>query len=235
MKPFKYILMLTASFGFLLSVSACHDLLEEPAENRIFTEETDYTVSENMIQPLLGAYAEFQSRGWEDHPLIAVRGDDVNHGGLGDQQDFAETDKFNYNRGFWMYNSLWQNIYKDIFATHSAMEQVDLYITNGASAQLGNQYIAEARVLRGWLLLQLSRTWGAVFIPTSSDPADLLTMEPATKDQVMQHISDEMDVAMADLPDLHPNQRSDIRGGVTRYTAWPSRLWPIWSSSNTKK
>jgi hypothetical protein len=219
MKPFKYILMLTVSTGLLFTVTACHDLLEEPAENRVFTEETDYTVSENMIQPLLGAYAEFQSRGWEDHPLIAVRGDDVNHGGLGDQQDFAETDKYNYNRGFWMYNSLWQNMYKDIFAAHSAMEQVDIYVTNGASAQLGQQYIAEAMVLRGWFLLQLSRVWGDIFITTSSDPADLLTMSPATKDEVMQHISDQMDLAMADLPDLHPNERSDIRGGITKYTA----------------
>ncbi len=219
MKLFKYILMLSVSIGLMLSVSGCHDLLDEPAENRIFTEETDYSVSENMIQPLLGAYAEFQSRGWEDHPLIAVRGDDVNHGGLGDQQDYAETDKFNYNRGFWMYNSLWQNIYKDIFAAHSAMEQVEIYVTNGASAQLGNQYIAEARVLRGWLLLQLSRVWGDVFLPTSSDPANLLTMEPTLKDEVMLHISDQMDLAIANLPDLHPNQRTDIRGGVTRYTA----------------
>lgn len=219
MKPIRYIIQFIVVAAFLVAVPACHDLLDEPAENRVFTEETDYTISGNMILPLLGAYAEFQSRGWEDHPLIAVRGDDVNPGGLGDQQDFAETSKYNYNRGYWMYNSLWQNMYKDIFAAHSAMEQVEIYVQNGASATLGNQYIAEARVLRGWLLFQLSRVWGDVFITTSSDPADLLPMRPASKDDVMRHISDEMDLAINNLPDLHPNQRTDIKGGVTRYTA----------------
>lgn len=35
----------------------------------------------------------------------------------------------------------------------------------------------------------------------------------------MQHISDQMDEAIPNLPDLNPNQRTDIRGGVTRHTA----------------
>lgn len=219
MKLIRYITIFTVFIGTLLWATACHDLLDEPAENRIFTEETDYTISGNMILPLIGAYAEFQSRGWEDFPLISVRGDDVNAGGLGDQQDYAETDKFKYNNGYWMYNSLWQNLYKDIFATHSAMEQIQLYVNNGASSALGAQYIAEAKVLRGWLLLQLARVWGDVFITTSSDPADLLPMSLSTKDQVMQHISDQMDEAISNLPDLRPNQRTDIKGGVTKYTA----------------
>lgn len=219
MKSIRYILKTAVlSAALLLSVS-CHDLLEEPAENRSFTEETDYTVSENMILPLVGAYAELYARGWEDFPLIAVRGDDVNHGGLGDQQDYAETDKYNYNKDYWMYNSVWQNFYKDIFVAHSAMEQIKLYMENGANAAKGEQYIAEARVIRGWLLFQLSRVWGEVFITESSDPSELLPMKPATKDEVMQHISQEMDLAIAKLPDLRPNERTDIRGGVTKYTA----------------
>lgn len=219
MKLLKYISLTTMFIGTLLWTTACHDLLDEPAENRIFTDETDYTISGNMILPLIGAYAEFQSRGWEDFPLISVRGDDVNAGGLGDQQDYAETDKFKYNNGYWMYNSLWQNLYKDIFVTHSAMEQIQLYVNNGANATLGAQYIAEAKVLRGWLLLQLSRVWGDVFITTSSDPAKLLPMSLSTKEQVMQHISDQMDEAINNLPDLRPNQRNDIKGGVTKHTA----------------
>ncbi len=220
MKIIRYITILTLFPVFILVFStACHNLLDEPAENRKFTESTDYTVSSNMILPLIGAYAEFQSRGWEDFPLISVRGDDVNSGGLGDQQDYTETDKFKYNNGYWMYNSVWQNFYKDIFAAHSAMEQIQLYVDNGADAALGAQYIAETKVLRAWLLLQLSRVWGDVFITTSSDPSDLLPMSPSPKNQIMQHISDQMDEAVNKLPDLRPNQRNDIKGGVTKYTA----------------
>jgi hypothetical protein len=219
MKRINYIIKLTLTVAVFLTVGACHDLLDEPAENRAFTEETDYTISENMILPLIGAYAEFYNRGWEDFPLISVRGDDVNAGGLGDQQDFAETDKFNYNKDYWMYNSVWQNFYKDIFFCHSAIEQIEKYREAGGNSAKADQYVAEAKTLRAYLLLQLSRVWGKVFIPTSSDPAELLVLALSTKEEVMQHISDQMDEAVPSLPDMNPNQRTDIKGGVTKYTA----------------
>ncbi len=219
MKTIRYILTWSVFLGVLVLLPACHDMLDEPPENRAFTEETDYTQSENMVLPLIGAYAEFQSRGWEGPPLISVRGDDVNHGGLGDQQDFEATDKYSYNQNYWMYNSLWQQLYSDIYSAHSAMEQVQLYVENGADTNTGNQYIAEAKVLRGWLLFQLTRVWGDVFVPESSDPSALYQMELTPRDQVLQHISDQMDEAIPDLLDMHPNERSEIPGGVTKYTA----------------
>lgn len=219
MKRINNIIKITLTIVTLLAVGACHDLLDEPAENRAFTEETDYSNANNMILPLIGAYAEFYSRGWEDFPLIAVRGDDVNAGGLGDQQDYSETDKFNYNKDYWMYNSVWQNLYNDMFICHSAMEQVELYRTAGGNSATADQYIAEAKTLRAFLLLQLTRLWGKVIIPSGSDPSLLLVTNLSTKDEVMQHISDQMDEAIPHLPDLNPNQRTDIRGGVTKHTA----------------
>lgn len=217
MKPTKYIIL--AMVVALFATTSCHDLLDEPAENTALTGETDYTISDNMILPLIGAYAEFYSRGWEEFPLVSVRGDDVNHGGLGDQQDYAETDKYNYNKDYWMYNSVWQNYYRDMFHAFSAQDQIDLYKEAGANASLAEQYKAETKVLRGWYLFQLARVWGKILIPESSDPSDLLVAEPANKDEVMQFISDLMDEAIPSLVDMHPNQRSDVRGGVTKYTA----------------
>jgi hypothetical protein len=219
MKFINYSIKLTVLMIVLATFPACHDLLDEPAENRIFTEETDYTNSANMNQPLIGAYAEFYSRGWENFPLISVRGDDVNHGGLGDQQDFAETDKFRYNKDYWMYNSLWQGMYSDIYTAQSAIEEIELYKENGANQSTADQYIAEVKVMRAFLLFQLARVWGDIFIPESPDPSDLLVADLATKAEVMQHISDQMDEAVPALPDMRPNERTDIRGGVTRYTA----------------
>ena len=214
----KYIrpaLFVTALWG----ASACQDKLDIPAENKAITQGTDYTETNNMILPLTGLYAEIQDFGWENFPLISVRGDDVNAGGLGDQQDFAETDKFKYNKDYWMYNSMWQNFYKDIFTAHSAMEQIQLYKEYAANKATADQYIAEAKVLRAWSLFNLSRVWGSIFIPESSDPSQMLVAKLSTKDEVMQHISDQMDEAIAALPGLNPNERSDIRGGVTKYTA----------------
>lgn len=219
MKIISYTIKFTVLAAAMFAVNGCSDVLDEPAENRSYTDETDYTLTENMIRPLIGTYAEFYDRGWEDFPLISVRGDDVNAGGLGDQQDYAETDKYNYNKDYWMYNSAWQNLYKDVFIAHSAMEQVALYKEYAANPAVADQYIAEAKTIRAFLLFQLSRVWGSVFIPSGSDPSELLVTSLATKDEVMQHLSDQMDEAIPLLPDMHPNQRGDIRGGVTKYTA----------------
>lgn len=211
----KVAVVTLAMFG----ATSCHDLLDELPENRSFAGQTDYTNTSNMILPLIGVYAEFQTRGWEDFPLIAVRGDDVNAGGLGDQQDFAETDKYNYNKDYWMYNSVWQNLYQDIYNAHVAMEQIELYKAHAPNPALADQYIAEAKTIRAFLLFQLARVWGDIFIPESSDLSALLLAEVATKDEVMQHISNQMDEAIPLLPNLRPNERTDIPGGVTRYTA----------------
>lgn len=219
MKPIKYFIKLFVIVVAIFATTACQDLLDEPAENKAFTGEIDYTASDDMILPLIGAYAEFYSRGWEEFPLVAVRGDDVNHGGQGDQQDYAETDKFNYNKDYWMYNSVWQNYYRDLYHAYSAQDQIELYKENGASAALADQYVAETKVLRAWYLFQLSRVWGDILIPASSDPSDLLVAELSTKDEVMQYISDQIDEAVPALTDMHPNQRTDIRGGITKYTA----------------
>ena len=213
-----YIKYLVSLLGVFL-LASCSDILNEPAENRAFTEETDYTATEDMILPLIGAYAEFYTRGWEGIPLISVRGDDVNAGGLGDQQDFAEADKFNYNKDYWMFNSLWQVTFTDIYHMQSTIEQIELYEEYAPNKATAEQYKAEARTLKAFLLFQMSRVWGDMFIPTSADPSDLLVTPLSTKNEVMQYISDEMDAVANLLPAVHPRKRSDIPGGVTKFTA----------------
>ena len=202
--------------------TGCKKYLEEPPENTTFTGETDYTISENMILPLVGTYERLNlvDMGWENFPLISVRGDDVNAGGLGDQQDFANTDLYLYNKDYWMYNSLWQNYYQNMYIANSAMEQVALYAEAGAKQALADQYIAEAKVLKSWWLFQLSRVWGSLPVPPSSDPSELFVAPLSTKDEIMQMISGWMDEAIPNLPEVRPNERADLPGGVTKFTAY---------------
>lgn len=205
-----------------LMAVGCTDKLDEPQINNAFAGDTDFDKTEDMIFSVVGAYAAFQSRGWEQPLLISVRGDDVNAGGLGDQQDFAETDLFNYNKDYWMYNSLWENVYVDVISAHTAMEQIARFqeFADAAGVEKGNQYIAEIKVLRAMMLFHISQVWGDVFIPTSSNTNELFDVVVLpTKDEVMQHISDQMDEAIGYLPNQRPNERTDIPGGVSRYTA----------------
>ncbi|WP_190810286.1 RagB/SusD family nutrient uptake outer membrane protein [Flagellimonas sp. S3867] len=222
MKLIEKIKTITLSALFLLAAIGCSDKLDEPELNNNFAGGTDFTKTEDMILSIIGVYEAFQSRGWEQPLLIAVRGDDVNAGGLGDQQDFAETDLFNYNKDYWMYNSVWQNIYADIITAHTGMDQIARYqeLADADGQALGDQYIAEAKVLRAIMLFHIAQVWGEVFIPTSSETSELLDVETLpTQDQVMQHISDQMDEALPFLVDMRPNERTDLPGGATRYTA----------------
>ncbi|MFC4096127.1 RagB/SusD family nutrient uptake outer membrane protein [Euzebyella saccharophila] len=214
----KWILAILVVVG----IGACTDKLDEPELNNNFAGGTDFTDASGMIQSTVGAYEAFYSRGWEQPLIIAVRGDDVNAGGLGDQPEFSEMDKFNYSKDHWMVNSLWENIYADVISAHTAMEQIERYqeFGNESEIALGNQYIAEIQVLRAMMLFQISQVYGDVFIPESSDTELLLELESVpSKTEVMQHISDQMDLAIPLLPNIRPNERTDLPGAVTRFTA----------------
>ena len=205
-------------FGLLLGTS-CDSLLDDPLENQQIAEGTDYTQSQNMVLMLRGAYNQLYDFGWEVYPTISVRGDDIDIGGLGDQPEFHDADNFQYNRNFWAMNNSWTSLYTDIIHWQGAIEEIQKYEEAGANAATAQQYIAEIKVMQGFELLQLARLWGSILIPASSQPRDLFNVELSTFEEVMQHISTLMDEAIPLLPDMRPNQRSDIRGGVTRYTA----------------
>lgn len=205
--------------SFTMLLMSCHDRLDLPNENTQLADETEITSPDNVILPLIGMYAEFYSRGWEGIPLIAVRGDDVNSGGIGDQQDFAEADRYNYNQSYWMFNSLWEVFYSDIYNGETAIQQIRAYKDVVPNPAIIDQYIGEVRVMQSFLLFQLSRVWGDLLVPETSSPTDLFQARLTPKNEIMQMISDSMDKYLPVLPNVHPANRSDIPGGVTRYTA----------------
>lgn len=207
----------TAAFA-----ASCSDQFDERS-GQLNADDLDYTNAAEMIDPLVGAYNAWATRGWEEPLLLSVRGDDVNSGGLGDQQPFADTDTFTYSQSYWMYNSLWNLHYSDIITLNTAILQINRYkeFLTGNDIARADQYIAEIKVLRAWLHLNAARTWGDVFIYTTNDPnAEIEENGVSSKEEVMQFISDQMDEAIEDLPTIRPNERTDLPGGVTAYTAY---------------
>ncbi|MDN3491128.1 RagB/SusD family nutrient uptake outer membrane protein [Winogradskyella bathintestinalis] len=212
---------LALMLSFCVIVFSCNDKLEEN-DGQLAAGDVDYTISEDMNLPLIGAYSAVYSRGWEDPILIGVRGDDVNAGGLGDQQPLADTDLFIYDNNYWMYNQIWENFYGDIVRILSARETIQLYqnfATEEEYLDRADQYMAECKVLSGFTHFQMSRLWGDIFIIGSTDIALELENGVKTKAEVMQYISDLMDEAIPFLPNKRPNEREDVLGGVTKYTA----------------
>jgi len=220
MKPKHFIIPVIILLIALFVASGCSKNLDTLAENRTYTGGTDYTITSNMIQPLYGVYSHLNGIGWNIFPLLAVRGDDVNKGALGDQSPLGDIDHYSYDNTYWMLNANWQELFGDVIAANSAMEQIALYKQNAANgAPLANQYTAEIQVMRCWWLFWCSRQWGSILIPTSSDPSLMFQAKLSPKDTVMAYISARMDEAIPNLPDMRPNQRTDIPGGVTKYTA----------------
>ncbi len=209
---YKYILVAAI---VAMSITSCVDKLDEPFENESFTEDVDYTIASDMIKPLIGAYYGIYTRSWEEPLTIGIRGDDVN--AAGDQAPMQEQDNFSYQASHWNLNSVWQLHYNDIVNSFVAMDEIEKY-RSSASSSLADQYIAECRVIRAYLYYPVATSFGGCII---IDQLDNIQNTPvSSKAEVMQYIIDEIDEALPFLPDMHPNKRTDIRGGITTYTAY---------------
>src|SRR6218665_3136771 len=84
----------------LMILAGCAEVLNKPLENQPLAVSADYAKTNDMNLPVLGMYANLYGFEWEIYPLLSVLGDDVNAGGLGDQAEYAGTDKYNYVRGY---------------------------------------------------------------------------------------------------------------------------------------
>lgn len=221
MKTSKNIFIRFSALALMLVLASCSEKLDTQ-EGQLNTGDIDYTDTDQMIDPLIGAYYAIENMGWEEPLLLGVRGDDVNSGALGDQPLYTETDLYNYDKDFWMFNQVWRSQYSDIISMNTSILQIENFLefAEGSDVDRGEQYIAEIKVIRAWLHLNLARTWEEIFIITSNQPEAELEQGVATKDEIMQFISDQMDEAIPNLPDMRPNQRTDLTGGVTRYTAY---------------
>lgn len=213
---------LALGFGLFVGTTfftSCEDKLNESAENEVTSSDIDYTQSQNMVQPLLGLYSKTYAIGWEVLPCLNVRGDDVNHGGEGDQQPFADIDNYLYDNNFWMINSAWEAQYRNIITSYATKDQLEAYKEAGADAAKADQYMAESDVIKGWYLLSIVRNFNKVLIPKSSDPSVMLQQELVSQTEAYQYIVDEMVRVEDQLPAVRPAERIDVPGGVTRYTA----------------
>jgi hypothetical protein len=214
-KMYKFYTPVLITAVLLMSVIGCTDILDEPFEDETFTSDVDYTVGEDIILPILGAYYGLYTRGWDEPITLGVRGDDVN--AAGDQTPMQEQDAYTYLSSHWNLNSAWQGHYNDIINAFTAMDEIEKYRA-AADDALTDQYLAECRVMRAYLYLNIARTWGGCIV---IDDLDNIQNTPvSTKDEVMQYIVDEMTEVIPYLPDVHPNKRTDIKGGMTSYTAY---------------
>ncbi|QCK17043.1 RagB/SusD family nutrient uptake outer membrane protein [Mangrovivirga cuniculi] len=202
-------------FISILVISACD--VDEPLENVELSEETDYSQTENMVLFVNGAYGLLYNSQWETYAVLGVRGDDVN--AAGDQAPLQEMDRYLYNPTHWMNGNTWINLYDDIIRWKGAIAEIEKYQEFAPNPAIGDQYIAEIKVMIGFEMLQIVRLWEDIIIPQSEFPQDAFDAGITEKEDALLYISNLMDEAIPNLPNVRPNERSDIPGGVTAYTA----------------
>ncbi len=202
-------LVITLLFG-------CEAKMDYPAENESFTGDVDYSIGDNMILPLIGAYHGLYTRGWEEPVTLGLRGDDVN--AAGDQVPMHEQDEFKYLPSHWNANAVWSGRYNDIINTFTAIDEIEKYRPAAGNDALADQYIAECRVIRAYLYLDIARTFGGCIV--IDELSNIQNTPVSNLSGVMQYIIDEMEEVIPSLPTVNPNKRNDVRGGITAYTAY---------------
>ncbi len=211
-----YYLPLFISGLLMLPVFSCTDKLNAPFEDEAFTSDVDYTKGENMILPLMGAYYLFYDRTWDGPITYSIRGDDVNP--AGDQAPMQEQDQYSYQASHWNINALWEHQYDVIVNIFTEIDEINKYRPAANNDALADQYIAECKVMRAWEYLTLAKTFGGCIVIDQLD--NIQNTSVSNKADVMRYIVDEMNAVIPLLPDMNPNKRVDIKGGITKYTAY---------------
>jgi len=212
----RYYLPVLLSGLLMLPVSSCTDKLNAPFEDESFTSDVDYSKGQDMILPLIGAYSKFYDRSWDGAITYSLRGDDVD--AAGDQAPMQEQDNFSYQASHWNINQFWQHQYDAIVNVFTEIDEINKYRPAANNDALADQYIAECRVMRAWEYLTLAKTFGGCIV---IDQLDNIQNTPVSnKQEVMQYIVDEMNEVIPDLPAVRPNERTDVKGGITSFTAY---------------
>jgi hypothetical protein len=200
----------------MVSLFSCTEKLEAPFEDETFTGDVDYSIGEDMIKPLLGTYDRFYGNHWDGTLTYSLRGDDVD--AAGDQVPMQEQDRYIYMPSHWNLNAFWQHQYEAIITAHTSMDEIEKYRPAANNDALADQYLAECRVAIAWEYYTLANTFGGCIIINDLD--NIQNTPVSDKPEVMQYIVDELEEIIPLLPAIHPNERTDIKGGITQYTAY---------------
>ena len=171
MRQYYYIRVLAGCLMAVATLGSCTNYIEIPPENTQPDKSVDYSKTEDMYKPVIGAYARLRTMGmhWANKLLLFTRDGDVWSGRTDDQGaavDFGR--KFQYNNGFWALNNFWLTHYDIIRTCNSALESLDQYATHltPASAEYKKyeSYSGEVRTLRAWAYYHLVTNFGPVVL-----------------------------------------------------------------------
>lgn len=216
----KYSLILLSA---LLVLTGCRDFLDIRTEATMPSSGMDYSKTENIFLPVSAAYASMrlgESEALNYMALLEIVSDDADKGSSPDDGPAVkEFDEFTYGPENEHIGYVWGIFYRMVSAANYAVESMDKFgeaITSEDGLRQVAECRAEARLIRAFAYFNLVRLFGTVpLIDRTMSSEELASIPASTAAQVYQFIYEDLDAAIATLPDSYV----DMPGRYTKYTA----------------
>ena len=182
----------------LFVVVGCQDLLDKKPQGQLLQSSFPVSPSDALLANN-AAYAYvrnwyFQSGGY---PILDIMSDDAKKGSSPADQisNLGPYDSFTINNQQDGLDRWWTAAYQTIRAANVVIEYVPKI---QVSDSIKNQYVAEARFIRGLAYFDMVRAWGDVQLVTTSTPP--LGLGNSTSEQIYAQIIEDLTFAVDHLP-----------------------------------
>lgn len=220
----KYLKQISLISTFLLV--SCSDDFISLAPISEANSENFYKTQSDFNNAVLAIYHNLQSKdqygsndtrfGGGFYSLMEVRADDVIDGdaSAGAGATVFEINQFVDNPLSDKISGAWGSIYKTIFDSNTVIGRIENISLNST---LKNQYIAEARFLRGLSYFNAVRLWGDIPLVTSEiTPQEALTLKRNSVSDVYKLIEDDFIFASNNLPNSYSGQEGRATSGAAK-------------------
>ena len=204
--------------ALLISIG-CQDFLDKKPQGQLLQASFPVSASDALLVDN-AAYASI--RNWYFHsggyPILDIMSDDARKGSSPADQltTVGPYDNFTINTKQDGLDRWWTAAYQSIRSSNVVIKYVP---TINMSDSIKNQYLAEARFLRGLVYFDLVRAWGGVPLVTTPDPP--LGLNSATADEIYLQIIEDLNFAIAHLPKqslyLPSNRGRATQGSANAY------------------
>lgn len=203
----------------LFGTTSCMEEFLESEPMTQLTSSNYYKTPEDIYQSLVGCYQQLRGGYGDFFQFLNIAADDCYGGGgatdaYGNQiwDEFKDYNDLEINRYTWA-NKVWRAIRRCSVVVEQA-ENVDW----GNQAQLKNQYVAEARMLRAYWYYLTQACFGHIPLVTSSEQLEIEGQ--ADPDDVYAYIVEDLKFAINNLPAVrYANMADEENGRVTKWFA----------------
>ncbi len=219
-----------------LTLSSCSDFLDLKPESSLTTGNA-YNSAQDLDNALTGAYRIFYEEyyQWDNVLLQDVRSDNAYAGGGGDAPIVAY-DNLDISTGNSRMFANWVALYKGIARCNIILGKINSVNDPALGVDnLKEKIIGQASFLRAFHYYQLVKTYGGVPLELNSNSTDAsaINLPRASETEVYNQINEDLQVAVANLPDNYPGGLMEDKVRATKGAA-NALLAKIWAQRSDR-